>query len=94
MEASMRKTTLTIFGALLISGLAVQVATASEHHGRKAYDRGYDRSDLRRAYNQALGAIDAAPQILVRPDTNGFGFGGRDPSWVGGKDPSLNPSGS
>jgi len=94
MEASMRKTTLTIFGALLISGLAVQVAAASEHHGRKAYDRGYDRSDLRRAYNQVLGPIDAAPRMLDRSNTNGFGFGGRDPSWVGGQDPSLNPSGS
>ena len=90
----MRKTAITIFGALLISGLAVQVAAASEHHGRKAYDRGYDRSDLRRAYNQVLGPIDTAPRMLDRPDTNGFGFGGRDPSWVGGKDPSLNPSGS
>ncbi len=87
----MRKTTLTIFRALLISGLAVQVAAASEHHGRKAYDRGHDRSDLRRAYNQVLGPV-VAPQMI--PDTNGFGFGGRDPSWVGGKDPSLNPSGS
>jgi hypothetical protein len=90
----MRKTALTIFGALLISGLAVQVATASEHHGRKAHDRAYDQSDLRRAYNQSLGPIDAAPQMLDRSDTNGFGFGGRDPSWIGGKDPALNPSGS
>jgi hypothetical protein len=91
----MRKTALTIFGALLISGLAVQIATAAEHHGRKAYyDRGYDRSDLRRAYNQAIGPVVTTPQMLDRSDTNGFGFGGRDPSWVGGKDPSLNPSGS
>ncbi len=84
----MRKTTLTVFGALLISGLAVQVATASEHHARKAYDR----SDLRRAYNQVLGPIDVAPRAPDRFDINGFG--GRDPSWVGGKDPSFNPPGS
>jgi hypothetical protein len=90
----MQKTVLTIFGALLISGLAAQMATASEHHGRKAYyDRGYDRSDLRRAYNQWNGSIYATPRILDPSDTNGFGFGGRDPAWVGGKDPSLNPSG-
>jgi hypothetical protein len=95
MEASMRKTVLTIFGALLISGLAVQMAAASEHHARKAYyDRSYDRSDLRGAYDQALGPIDAAPAMIDRLDTNGFGFGGRDPSWVGGKDPSLNPAGN
>ena len=87
----MRKTALTIFGALLISGLAVQMATASEHHARKSY---YDQSDLRRAYNQAIGPIDATPRALDRTDMNGLGFGGRDPSWVGGKDPSFNPSGS
>lgn len=81
----MQKTALTIFGVLLISGLAVQMATASEHHGRKAYDR----SDFRRAYN---GPIDAAIRTLYPLDTYGFGFSGRDPSWVGGQDPSLNPA--
>ena len=86
----MQKTALTIFGALLISGLAVQMAMASEHHGRKAYDR----SDFRRAYSQLNGPIDAALQTLYPSDTYGFGFSGRDPSWVGGKDPSLNPSGN
>ena len=91
----MRKTALTIFGALLISGLAVQMATASEYHARKAYlGRAYDRSDFRRAYNQWNGPIYAAPRTLDGSDMNGFRFDGRDPSWVGGKDPSLNPSGS
>ena len=33
----MRKTVLTILGALLIAGSAVQMATASEYHVRKAY---------------------------------------------------------
>jgi CHASE3 domain sensor protein len=33
----MRKTVLTILGALLITGSAVQMATASEHHVRRAY---------------------------------------------------------
>jgi hypothetical protein len=90
MEASMRKTALTIFGALLISGLAAQVATASELHGSKAYfGRDYDVSKLRRAYNLSNGPIYVTPRT---PD--GFGFGGRDPSWVGGQDPALNPSGS
>jgi hypothetical protein len=36
-ETTMRKTALTILGALLIAGSAVQMATASEHHVRKAY---------------------------------------------------------
>jgi hypothetical protein len=33
----MRKTALTILGALLIAGSAIQMATASEHHARKAH---------------------------------------------------------
>jgi hypothetical protein len=82
METSMqKKTTLTILGALLISGLAVQIASASEHH-----------SKFRRAYNQWNGPVVVAPP--ARLDTNGLGFGGRDPSRVGGEDPSFSPSGS
>ncbi len=81
----MQKTALTIFGALLISGMAAQMATASEHRGNKAYfGRDYDRSVLRRAYNQVNGPIYAAPQMLDRFDA----------SRPGGEDPSLNPSGS
>jgi hypothetical protein len=94
-ETIMRKTALTIFGALLISGMSDQMALASDHHGRKAhYGRAYDQSDFRRAYNQVNGPIDATPRALYRTDTDGFGLRGADPSWVGGKDPSLNPSGS
>ena len=50
MEASMQKTVLTILSALLISGLAVQMATASEHHMK-----------FRRAYNQWNGPVVATP---------------------------------
>jgi hypothetical protein len=35
-EMTMRKTMLTIFGVLVITGSAVQMATASEHHVSKA----------------------------------------------------------
>jgi hypothetical protein len=79
----MRKTTLTVFSALLISGFAVQIATASEHHTR-----------FRRAYNQVTGPVDVAPVVRYNWDAYGFGWGGRDPSQVGGQDPSLRPSGS
>lgn len=41
METSMQKSAMKIFGALLISGLAIQTVWASEHHAR-----------FRRAYNQ------------------------------------------
>ena len=79
----MQKTALTIFGALLISGMAVQMAAASEHHRSKAYF-GRDLSELRRAYNQVNGPINVAPPALDR----------FDPSRPGGVDPTLNPPGS
>jgi hypothetical protein len=80
----MQKTALTIFGALLISGLAVQIATASERHAH-----------FRRAYNQVTGPVNVAPVVrYYNWDAYGFGFSGRDPSQVGGEDPSLRPSGS
>ncbi|MGB9117867.1 hypothetical protein [Bradyrhizobium sp.] len=59
------------------------------HHGRA-----YDQRHFRGAYNQLNGPLYAAPRTLDRSDTNGFGFGGRNLSWVGGEDPPLNPSGS
>ena len=46
----MQKTVLTILSALLISGLAVQMATASEHHMK-----------FRRAYNQWNGPAVVTP---------------------------------
>jgi len=95
METRMHNKALTIFGALLISGLAVQVAPASEHQGHKAhYGRTYDRPEFRRAYNQWIGPIDVVPRALDRSETDGFGVNGNDPSWVGGKDPSFNPAGN
>ena len=79
----MQKTVRTILGALLISGLAIQMATASEHHTK-----------FRRAYNQWNGPVVVAPPARYNWDTNGFGFGGRAPSRVGGEDPDTRPSGS
>ncbi len=78
----MRKTVLITLGALLISGLAIQMATASEHHTK-----------FRRSYNQWNGPVVVTPPARYNRDTNGFGFGGRDPSRVGGEDP-LNPTGN
>jgi hypothetical protein len=83
METTMQKTALTIFGALLISGMAAQMAAASEHHRSKAHF-GRDLSELRRAYNQVNGPINVAPPALDR----------FDPSRPGGVDPTLNPPGS
>jgi hypothetical protein len=77
----MQKTSLTIFGALLISGLAVQMAAASEHH-RSYFGR--DLSEFRGAYNQVNRPIVAAPRTLDR----------FDPSTPRSEDPVLNPPGS
>jgi hypothetical protein len=60
----MRKTALTLLGALLIAGSAAQVATASEHHAR----RGQDHHRWDRSYNQLRDPAYAAPQ--VRQDYN------------------------
>ncbi|MFZ1170191.1 MAG: hypothetical protein WA832_13130 [Bradyrhizobium sp.] len=79
----MQKRALTIFGALLISGLAVQMAAASDHHRSKAYF-GRDLSNLRGAYNQVNGPIIVAPRVFDRFDS----------SRPGGEDPVLNPSAS
>jgi hypothetical protein len=88
MEIKMRKTVLTILGALLITGSAVQVATAANYH---VYNRGHDRSDYRRSYNQVNEPFYAVPQTREGRNMENFGFSGRDPSRVGGEDPSLNP---
>jgi hypothetical protein len=83
MEMTMRKTALTIFGVLLISGLAVQMAAAAQHHrSSKAYF-GRDLTDFRGAYNQM------GPVIVLPPTFDRF-----DPSRPGHEDPDLKPSGS
>jgi hypothetical protein len=83
METIMRKTALTIFGALLISGLAVQTAAASQHHRSKAYF-GRDLSDFRGSYNQVNGPAQVTPRV---PDRF-------DPSRPGSEDPTFNPPGN
>jgi hypothetical protein len=82
-ETTMQKTALTIFGALLISGSAVQMAPASERHRSEAYF-GRDLPNLRGAYNEMNGPIIVTPRALDR----------FDPSRPGGEDPTLNPSAS
>ena len=59
----MQKTALTIFGALLISGMAVQMAAASEHHRQHLTKANFSRhhSDVRGAYNQVNGPISVRP---------------------------------
>jgi hypothetical protein len=56
----MRKTVLTILGTLLITGSAVQMATASEHHVRKAYRAPIAASQqFRNAFNPIEGRANS-----------------------------------
>jgi hypothetical protein len=49
---------------------------------------------FRGAYNQMSAPSFAVPSTQAERNIENFGFSGRDPSRVGGWDPSLNPSGS
>ncbi len=79
----MQRTFLILFGVLLISGSAVQMAAASEHHPNrsKAYF-GRDISEIRESYNQ-VGPINVAPRAVDR----------FDPSTPHNEGPLLNPPG-
>ena len=79
----MRKIILTALVTSLVAASSVQMATAAEHHAHKAY-----RGNFRGAYNQLNGFSQDHRNI------QNFGFSGRDPSRVGGEDPSLNPPGN
>jgi hypothetical protein len=74
----MKKTALTIFGVLLISGLAVQIAAASPHHHRGKVHL----SHFRGAYNQVSGPISVGPiqpafqPAPALPPTESGGMGG------------------
>lgn len=85
----MQRTAVIVFGALLSSGMAVQMAAASEHHHhvtKASYSR-HHAADFRGAYNQVR-PINVTAPALYRAD----GFRGVDPSWIGDRDPSLNPA--
>ena len=77
----MRKLILTAVVTSLVAMSTVQMASAAERHAHKAY-----RENFRGAYNQLI--------MPSQRNIENFGFGGRDPSRIGGEDPSLTPSGS
>src|ERR1700751_1022509 len=78
----------TLSAAIILSAaVAAPVFAQPTHHGR-TYDR------YRGAYNQVNGPFYAIPQTQDGRNIENFGFSGRDPSRVGGEDPSLKPSGS
>ena len=71
--------------------LSAAVATpvfAQPAHGRVHYQRNFHG-----AYNHMIAPLYAAPRTPdEQRDIENFGFSGRDPSYPGGEDPSLNPS--
>jgi hypothetical protein len=76
--------TLTVVTLLLTIIVPVSARANTAHHHRS------DQLDrFRGAYNQ----FDI-PYSERQLNIQNFGFGGRDPSRVGGWDPSLHPSGS
>jgi hypothetical protein len=62
--------------------------------GPTYHRRAYDRWNYRGAHNQLNGPFYATPRTRDGWNMENFGFSGRDPSRVGGEDPSLHPSGS
>jgi hypothetical protein len=69
--------------------LARDAGMSGPYHGRYHHVRNY-----RGAYNQMSGPSYAVPPTESGRNIENFGFSGRDPSRIGGEDPSLHPSGS
>jgi hypothetical protein len=72
----MQRTALTLLGALLISGLAVQFAAASEHHHRSKAHFGRFLPEYRGTSNQLDGPINVAPRVFDRFDPSVPHYGG------------------
>jgi len=82
--------------AILSTSLASPVfAQDSGARGPAHHSRAYDLRKFRGVYNRVDEPLSAAP-LTTQDGRNieNFGFSGRDPSWVGGRDPSLNPAGN
>jgi hypothetical protein len=76
----------TLSAAIILSAaVATPVIAQPAHHARANY---------RGAYNQITEPSYAVPSTQAERNIENFGFSGRDPSRVGGEDPSLRPSGS
>ena len=74
---------------ILSAAAATPVFAQPPHHGRAS-----DRGNLRGSYNQLSEPSYAVPRTRDERNIENFGFSGRDHSWVGGEDPSLNPAGT
>ena len=80
-------TNVKTLSAVIILATAIATPAFAREHSH-AQDR------YRGAYNQMTEPSVAVPATQAGRNIENFGFSGRDPSRVGGWDPSLNPSGS
>jgi hypothetical protein len=78
----------TLSAVMILSAAVATPVFAQPIHHSRAYDQ------FRGSYNQLNGPVYAVPSTQDERNIENFGFSGRDPSRVGGEDPSLNPSGS
>jgi hypothetical protein len=75
----------TISAAMILSVALAAPAFAATHHV-KNFRGAYDQMTTEQTF--------AVPSSQSERNVENFGFSGRDPSRVGGWDPSLNPAGS
>jgi hypothetical protein len=80
-------TNVKTLSALIILATAIATPAIAKEHGR-ALER------YRGAYNQVSESPYAIQETRSGRNIENFGFTGRDPSRVGGWDPSLNPAGN
>jgi hypothetical protein len=62
------------------------------HHSRNYYNRNYDRNYSAYDYSGYTDPRSPHYDPQFQRNLENFGFSGRDPSRVGGVDPSLNPA--
>ena len=78
-------------GAVIILSAAVAAPAFARDAGVLAPHHAHAQSNFRGAYNQSNEPFYAVPATQAGRNMENFGFSGRDPSRVGGEDPSLNP---
>jgi hypothetical protein len=84
---------IVIFSAAVATPVLAQDASVSRPRHAQFHAQVYDQSNYRGAYNQSNETFYAQPLTNEeRRNVENFGFSGRDPSRVGGEDPSLNPA--
>ena len=75
-----------------VTGAPVLAQDAATHNGMKRHHHlRAHHQHFRGAYNQPYRQTD--PDPVFQRNIENFGFSGRDPSRIGGADPSLNPLG-